>query len=59
MGSAGEPPVLSDADPEFWIPGAKYAQNLTRRGGGGPQWRELSPLEGMRVLTYDRAFKTL
>ena len=58
-GSAAEPTVLSDADPEFWIPGEKYAQNLTRRGGGGRQWQELSPLEGMRVLTYNRAFKTL
>jgi Predicted lipoprotein of unknown function (DUF2380) len=57
-GSVGVPTVLSDADPDFWFPGAKYAQNLTRRGGG-LQWRELSPLEGMRVLTYDHAFKTL
>ena len=51
--------VLSDADPEFWIPGAKYAQYSARRGGDGLQWRELSPLEGMRVTLYDSAFKTL
>jgi hypothetical protein len=51
--------VLSDADPETWIPGAEYAQNSTRRSGGGLQWRDLSPLEGMRVALYDSAFRTL
>jgi hypothetical protein len=59
VGSAGASTVLSDADPEPWIPGAKYAQYSARRGGGGLQWRELSPLEGMRVVLYDSAFKTL
>ena len=51
--------VLSDADPEPWIPGAQYAQNSIRRSGGGLQWRDLSPLEGMRVALYDSAFRTL
>lgn len=53
-----EPTVLSDADPEGWNPGAKYAQNFVRRGGG-LQWRELSPLEGLRVMRYDGAYKAL
>jgi hypothetical protein len=57
--SAEESTVLSDADPEPWIPGAKYAQYSARRGGGGPQWRELTPVEGIRVMLYDTAFKTL
>jgi hypothetical protein len=51
--------VLSDADPETWIPGAQYAQGSIRRSGGGLQWRDLSPLEGMRVALYDSAFRTL
>jgi hypothetical protein len=51
--------ILSDADPETWIPGAQYAQNSIRRSGGGLQWRDLSPLEGMRVALYDSAFRTL
>jgi hypothetical protein len=51
--------VLSDTDPETWIPGAQYAQNSIRRSGGGLQWRDLSPLEGMRVALYDSAFRTL
>jgi hypothetical protein len=59
VGSTEASTVLSDADPEPWIPGAKYAQYSARRGGGGLQWRELSPLEGMRVMLYDNAFKTL
>jgi hypothetical protein len=54
-----QPTVLSDADPETWIPGAQYAQGSIRRSGGGLQWRELSPLEGMRVALYDSAFRTL
>jgi Predicted lipoprotein of unknown function (DUF2380) len=58
-GSANQRTVLSDADPETWIPGAQYAQNSIRRSGGGLQWRELSPLEGMRVALYDSAFRTL
>jgi hypothetical protein len=58
-GSTEESTVLSDADPESWIPGAKYAQYSARRGGGGPQWRELTPVEGIRVMMYDTAFKTL
>jgi hypothetical protein len=59
VGSTEASTVLSDADPEPSIPGAKYAQYSARRGGGGLQWRELSPLEGMRVMLYDNAFKTL
>lgn len=51
--------ILSDADPETWTPGAEYAQNSIRRSGGGIQWRDLSPVEGMRVFMYDNAFRTL
>lgn len=51
--------VLSDADPETWIPGAQYAQGSIRRSAGGLQWRDLSPLEGMRVALHDSAFRTL
>jgi hypothetical protein len=51
--------ILSDADPEKWIPGAQYAQGSIRRSGGGLQWRDLSPLEGMRVVLHDSAFRTL
>ncbi len=58
-GPASQPTVLSDADPEAWIPGAQYAQYSIRRSGGGLQWRDLSPLEGMRVALYDSAFRTL
>jgi hypothetical protein len=56
---ANDSTVLSDADPETWIPGAQYAQGSIRRSGGGLQWRDLSPLEGMRVALYNSAFRTL
>src|SRR5262249_17776755 len=35
--------VLSDADPQELVPGARYAQNLPRRSAIGPGGRELSP----------------
>jgi hypothetical protein len=59
--SADESRVLSDADPEAWIPGAQYAQRLPRRGSGGNlQWRnELPALQGFRVELYRSAFHTL
>ena len=51
--------VLSDADPESWSPGEKYAQYSLRRGGGGLQWRELSPVEGLRVMLHNNASRIL
>jgi hypothetical protein len=51
--------VLSDADPQELVPGARYAQNLPRRGATGPSGRELSPPESIRLLLHSNAHRTL
>jgi hypothetical protein len=51
--------VLSDADPQELIPGARYAQNLPRRGATGPSARELSPPESIRLLLHSNAHRIL
>jgi hypothetical protein len=50
--------VLSDADPQELIPGARYAQNLPRRGATGPG-RELSPPESIRLLLHSNVHRIL
>ena len=53
-GLATDPRVVSDVAPDNpWIPGARYAQN-TRRGGGGPilidgNWLEPTPAQEVRL----------
>src|SRR5262249_3631280 len=51
--------VLSDADPQELVPGARYAQNLPRRSAIGPGGRELSPPESIRLLLHSNAHRIL
>jgi hypothetical protein len=51
--------VLSDADPQELVPGARYAQNSPRRGGTGPGGRDLSPPESIRLLLHSNAHRIL
>jgi hypothetical protein len=51
--------ILSDADPQELVPGARYAQNLPRRGAIGPGGRELSPPESIRLLLHSNAHRIL
>jgi Predicted lipoprotein of unknown function (DUF2380) len=51
--------VVSDADPEVWLPGTRYAPNLSRRGTRGPGGRDPSPMEEIHILLYNGAHKTL
>jgi hypothetical protein len=59
---AGDPTlaeILSDADIQELIPGARYAQMGPRRGGGRPGGPELSPAESIRLLLHGNAHRTL
>jgi hypothetical protein len=51
--------IMSDADPEGWIPGGRYAQNSSRGGRRGPAGRELSVPEENRLFFYDSALRML
>jgi hypothetical protein len=53
------PTPASDAGPEDWIPGARYAANRPRRGTTGPGGWELSPLEEIRLEFHKYAHRTL
>ena len=45
--------VLSDADPDAWIPNGQYANRNTRRGGRRTGERELAPAEEIRWTIYN------
>jgi hypothetical protein len=51
--------ILSDADIQELIPGARYAQMGPRRGGVRPGGRELSPAESIQLLLHANAHRTL
>ena len=50
--------IVSDADPETWIAGLRYA-NRTGRGPRGRGGRELTVPEQNRIWFYDSAHRTL
>lgn len=56
---ADESAVLSDADPDAWIPNAQYANRSTRRGGRRASEPELSPAEEIRWTIYNRHLEVL
>jgi hypothetical protein len=51
--------VISDASPEPWVPGARYAQQLPVRGVSGPSAREPSLPAGIRLQFYTNAYRIL
>ena len=51
--------VLSDADPDAWIPNAQYANRSTRRGGRRASEPELSPAEEIRWFMYNQNLDVL
>ncbi len=51
--------TVSDADPEVWLPGRRYAQSPPRRGARGPGGRDLSPMEEIHISLYNGARRTL
>jgi Predicted lipoprotein of unknown function (DUF2380) len=51
--------VISDADENDWVSGARYAQAQPRGGRRGPVGRELTVPEQNRIFFYDSALETL
>jgi hypothetical protein len=56
---AGDLGVLSDADPDAWLPNAQYANRGARRGGRRAGEPELSPIEEIRLMMYNHNWEIL